>query len=199
MRIIIVCSVMLSLILSSCGERQKEPKTENISEPREVSEVAKSGEGAGTIEVQLIDTDGVDVGHAFLKEDDNGVHIDLEAHHLPVGLHGIHIHERGLCELPDFDSAGGHFNPDGKQHGFNDPDGPHAGDLENIEVDESGTVKQSLLNNRVTLKKGKKHSLITKEGSALIIHMNEDDYITQPAGNSGERLVCGVISPYERS
>lgn len=147
------------------------------------------------LEVELINVDGVGVGVATIGEEADGVHIELEAHHLHPGVHGFHIHERGLCEAPTFESAGGHFNPTNKEHGFDNPEGPHAGDLENIEVTKDGTVKVTVINNAVTLKRGEPNSLFHKEGTSLMIHAKPDDYVSQPAGNSGERIVCGVIVP----
>src|SRR5699024_2015253 len=149
------------------------------------------------LEVELINTDGVGVGLATLKEKGDGVHIEVDAHHLEPGLHGFHIHERGLCEAPTFESAGGHFNPTNKKHGFDNPEGPHAGDIVNIEVKEDGTVKANFVNDMVTLKEGVANSLLGKEGSSLMIHADPDDYVSQPAGNAGDRIVCGVISAPE--
>src|SRR5699024_6073630 len=127
-----------------------------------------------------------------------GVHIALDAHHLKPGVHGYHIHEHGLCEPPTFESAGGHFNPTNKQHGFDHPEGPHAGDMENIEVKEDGTVKVTVVNKDVTLKKNEANSLFQKEGTSLMIHAKPDDYVSQPAGDAGDRIVCGVISQPEK-
>src|SRR5690606_30992804 len=106
-------------------------------------EVDKEEKGAGEpLEVELIDQEGIQVGTALLTEEADGVHIKVDAHHLPEGLHGFHIHEKGICETHDFESAGGHFNPDKKNHGFDDQNGPHAGDMVNLEVHADGTVEQ---------------------------------------------------------
>src|SRR5699024_2249947 len=104
-------------------------------------------------------------------------------------------HEKGSCEAPTFESAGGHFNPDDKKHGFDHPDGPHAGDIEKLEVMEDGTVDATFLNDRVTLEKDQANSLFYEEATALVIHAEPDDYYSQPAGDSGNRIACGVISP----
>lgn len=151
-----------------------------------------SAETSTEIEVILKNTENVAVGNAILTEKKDGVEIKVKAEHLTPGLHGFHIHENGNCEPPDFESAGGHFNPTNKEHGFKNKLGPHAGDLKNLKVKEDGTVKQTFSNDRVTLKKGAPNSLL--QGTSLVIHEKEDDYISQPAGDSGDRIACGVIS-----
>ncbi len=145
------------------------------------------------IHVTLKNPEDVAIGNATLTEKDGGVEIKVEAANLSPGLHGFHIHENGVCEPPDFESAGGHFNPTDKEHGFKDKHGPHAGDLKNLKVEKDGTVKQTFFDDRVTLKKGEPNSLL--QGTSLIIHQDKDDYISQPSGNSGKRIACGVISP----
>ena len=118
--------------------------------------------------------------------------IFLPAQGLEPGEHGIHIHEKGDI-TPDFEAAGEHFNPTGAQHGFNNPKGPHAGDLENITVREDKTADYSTATDRVTLASGKENSLLDEDGSALVIHAKADDYTTDPSGGSGDRVVAGVI------
>lgn len=192
-KLIIICSMII--ILMAC---RSEPKMEAEDEDVLTEEAIETrAEASKPINVSLIDNEGIEIGMATLEEGKQGVKISVEGHHLPAGLHGFHIHEKGICETPDFESAGGHFNPDNKQHGFNNPEGPHAGDIENLEVNEDGTVKAEFINDRVTLKKEEVHSLLSKEGTTLMIHSDEDDYISQPAGNSGERIACGVIYPGE--
>lgn len=186
--IFVVMSVLL--IATGCKQTPKEPEVRMDNEA--IQEV--SSEKKERIEVDLINQEGISIGSATLHEDKAGVRIDVEANHLAAGLHGFHIHEKGICEPPSFESAGGHFNPDHKKHGFDNPEGPHAGDLENLEVRADGTVEQQFLNNRVTLKEGAPNSLFSEEGTTLMIHADPDDYKTDPAGNSGERIVCGVIS-----
>lgn len=146
-----------------------------------------------TINVTLFNKDKEQVGTAQLKQLHGKVAISLKGQNLPPGEHGFHIHETGVCEPPDFESAGGHFNPTDAKHGFKHPKGPHAGDLPNIQVNKKGKVKTKGTNKMVTLLEGKKNSLLDADGSALVIHAKPDDYISQPSGDAGERIACGVI------
>jgi Cu-Zn family superoxide dismutase len=123
---------------------------------------------------------------------DGGVRIVVTVNGLMPGMHGIHIHTVGKCEGPAFASAGGHLNPEMKMHGKDNPMGSHAGDLLNITVDEKGKAKATLVASGVTLGPGP-NSLFHDGGTALVIHAMADDYKTDPAGNSGNRIACGVI------
>lgn len=147
--------------------------------------------GKFTAEAQLQDTDGNEVGKVSLHETPNGALFDISLKGLPEGTHAFHIHETGKCE-PPFKSAGGHFNPTGAKHGLLQEDGPHAGDFPNIHVPE-GELRVEYLNQRVTLLKGKDGSLLDDDGSAIVIHEGGDDYKTDPAGEAGNRIACGVI------
>ena len=105
----------------------------------------------------------------------------------------MHIHEKAACRAPDFKSAGGHFNPSGAQHGFLNRRGPHAGDLPNIQVNADGTCRAEYVTNRISLKERGHNSLFRKGGTAVVIHRDADDYITDPAGQGGPRIACGII------
>lgn len=146
------------------------------------------------LSIPIINTEGAMIGQATIIQEGKDVNIHLTVKGLSPGEHGIHIHSQGLCQPPDFKSAGAHFNPKSKQHGFHNPKGPHEGDLPNINVAEDGTVDVTLVTKLVTLTKGKANSLRSKEGTSLVIHADLDDYVTDPAGNSGARIACGVIS-----
>jgi superoxide dismutase, Cu-Zn family len=145
---------------------------------------------AGTSELK--NARGQSVGMATLTEVPGGVRILVEVKGVPPGEKGVHIHMVGKCEGPAFTSAGGHFNPDGKQHGTMNPQGPHAGDLPNIVVDAAGNGRFETTTNRVSLGGGTT-SLFDVDGSALVVHAAPDDFKTDPTGNSGDRIVCGVI------
>jgi superoxide dismutase, Cu-Zn family len=139
---------------------------------------------------ELIDDKSNPVGSAQLNQLERGVQIVVAVSGLPAGKHALHIHETGECE-PPFESAGGHFNPTDAEHGFDSPEGPHAGDFPNIYVGE-GAVQVEYITDRVSLGEGD-NSLFDDDGSALVIHEGQDDYVSEPAGDAGARVACGVI------
>ncbi|MFC5602641.1 superoxide dismutase family protein [Sporosarcina koreensis] len=146
-----------------------------------------------SVKVNLMDGNGKPVGTAELTEEEDALRIMVEAENLPEGLHGFHFHEKGVCEAPDFESAGGHFNPTDASHGLDHEDGPHAGDLPNLEVGPDGTVKEEFFVENLTLLAGEENSLYHEGGTSLVIHAEADDGKTQPSGNSGDRIACGVV------
>lgn len=151
-----------------------------------------AGKAMTTAHADLIGTDGKKIGTAKLTEEKNGVSIAVEVSGLTRGQHGMHIHETGTCTPPDFKSAGGHFNPLNKKHGTHNPAGEHVGDLPNLIVMEDGKGDAKALARGATLRKGKT-SFLKEGGTALVIHAQPDDYQSDPAGNSGARVACGVI------
>jgi Cu-Zn family superoxide dismutase len=140
----------------------------------------------------ILNAQGQNVGSAKFTATSGGVKIAVMVNQLPPGEHGIHIHTVGKCDGPDFKSAGGHLNPDGKMHGMKNPAGPHAGDLPNLVVGADGKGKAKIVAKGVTLGAGA-NSLFHDGGTALVIHAKADDYMTDPSGNSGDRIACGVI------
>ncbi|MBS4190734.1 superoxide dismutase family protein [Bacillus sp. FJAT-49705] len=145
------------------------------------------------LDVEMYNADGDSLGTIKLEEQAKGVKLNVDLKGLPAGEHAIHIHDNGKCEPPDFKSAGDHFNPEVKEHGLLHPKGAHGGDLPNLIVGDDGKVKEELMALEVTLKEGKK-SLFTKEGTSIVIHEGKDDGMSQPAGDSGDRIACGSIS-----
>jgi Cu-Zn family superoxide dismutase len=148
----------------------------------------------GRGEARLKGPDGKLVGTAALSETTEGVIIVVQVSGLAPGYHGFHIHETGSCLEPDFKSAGGHFNPFGKEHGRRNPQGPHAGDLPNLLVDPLGQAVVVVSAPLVTLGSGV-NSLFKSGGTAFVIHSGPDDHLSQPTGSAGGRAACGRILP----
>jgi len=174
-KIALFTSIGLAL-LSACSS---EP-TEDITKAKSYDLIGNSGEIIGSIAI---------------SDEDSGVRLVVTARGISPGEHGIHFHHTGSCLTPDFKSAGGHINPMGKAHGLNNPDGPDNADMPNAVADEDGNVKFEYLNERVSLN-GATHrpALLDENGSALVMHLNPDDGITQPIGGAGPRIACAEIN-----
>ena len=145
-----------------------------------------------TAVAELRDAKGQPAGVATLTQVAGGVRIIIETRRMPPGPRGAHIHEVGKCDAPQFTTAGEHFNPGKKQHGTLNPQGAHAGDLPNMTIAADGTGRLETVTERVTLGAGA-NSLFGAGGSSIIVHGSPDDFKTDPTGNTGARIACGVI------
>jgi len=160
--------------------------------------IALAGLAAGaaaqdaTAGAELKDASGRTVGEAQLTQAADGIHVHVQVTRMSAGEHGVHIHAVGRCEGPDFASAGGHWNPTAHQHGRLNPQGPHRGDMPNMTVAADGTGMLEFTIPDAVLHGGD-HPLIDGDGAAIVVHAGPDDYRTDPAGNSGGRIACGLI------
>lgn len=178
----IIMSIILSALLVAGGCAGKE-KTMPVS-----------GEKVKSVAAPILNTEGEEIGEVSFVESGDGVTISIQAEGISPGVHGVHIHETGVCTPPDFKSAGGHFNPMKKEHGFDNPKGFHLGDLPNIEVGDDGIISVKVTTAELTLEKNAANSILDQDGSALVIHESEDDYKTDPSGNSGDRIACAAVT-----
>lgn len=139
----------------------------------------------------IINASGAPAGTAVITQSNSGLALRLEISGLPPGVHGMHLHTTGSCEAPAFATAGPHLNPHGKQHGTNNPQGSHLGDLPNITAGPDGKVKVSIPLNAPASEL--EEFLMDTDGTAIVVHATADDYLTDPSGNSGSRIACGVL------
>ena len=151
--------------------------------------IAPAADMAGA---DILNTEGAVVGKATFEQAPTGVLMFVEVAGLPPGPHGIHLHRTGAC-TPDFKAAKGHINPDNVEHGLRNPEGPDNGDLPNLYVSADGSAKAEFFTTRVSVAGGDMPALLDEDGSAVVIHDNPDDHMTQPIGGAGGRIGCGVI------
>jgi Cu-Zn family superoxide dismutase len=147
-----------------------------------------------TAKVELKDAMGQSVGTATVTAGPTSTQIALDLKNLPPGQHAVHVHQNPKCDAPDFATAGGHFNPEGALHGFENGNGPHAGDMPNFTVAADGTAKATVTNPRGPVGADGYYSVFGNGGTALVIHAMPDDMKTDPTGNAGARIACGAIT-----
>jgi Cu-Zn family superoxide dismutase len=173
-----IAAALAVIAFAACGGQARGPGGGKLPDP-----AAKAA---------LFDTSGTRVGLATWSRLNGEVHLGISVAGLSPGEHGMHIHESGACAPPGFESAGGHFNPGSKRHGMLSPDGPHAGDLPNLLVEADGSADTTLAVS-ASLLAGGPESVLGGQPRAFVIHAGPDDQKTDPSGDSGPRLVCGVI------
>lgn len=161
-QVLVFVVLATTLIAGGCGKNS-------------TAKLPVNGENDKSVVASIINTKGNQIGEAIFTEAGDGVTISIQAEGLPPGKKGIHIHETGVCTPPDFTSAGGHFNPTHKEHGFDNPKGFHLGDLPNIEVDADGKVEAQVTTAEFTMKPGAANSILDNDGSALVIHEKAND------------------------
>jgi len=188
-RLAIAAAITSALALAACSREADGTANEAAADAVNAAEPA-----AAPQTMALNGPDGRPVGTVTLSEDPNGVTIKVDASAIPAGTHGVHLHTTGLCEGPKFESAGGHWNPAGKQHGRDNPMGAHLGDLANFEIGDAGTATTTFLVGGVTMS-GAANALADADGTSLVVHAKADDYKTDPSGDSGDRIACAVLAP----
>ncbi|SFG02998.1 superoxide dismutase, Cu-Zn family [Halobacillus alkaliphilus] len=152
-----------------------------------------SGEERSPLETSIYNSENDKIGTATFTERPEGVEVALKVEGVEPGMHAVHIHEFPKCEAPDFKSAGNHFNPMDKEHGLMNTKGAHTGDMANVEADGSGMIDVKLTLSEAKLKEAQQ-SLLRKEGTSIVLSSGVDDGMSQPSGNSGERIACGEIT-----
>jgi Cu-Zn family superoxide dismutase len=170
------------VVLTACSREPQGAPVNQVGSGNAVEPVAVT-------DVELNDGTGKAVGVVRINDDAKGVTLRLSVAGVPPGTHGVHLHETGRCDAPDFKSAGAHWNPTNRKHGRDNPEGMHMGDLSNIEVAADGGGS-SIFTIAAT-----RNALADAEGTSLVIHAKADDYKTDPSGNSGDRIACAVLSP----
>lgn len=189
-----LAACFLSFVALACGGAEDGDTTLDDLDARSAAEepAAPGGVAPDSARADIVDLRGVGIGALIITAEGSGLALRGALIGLPPGEHGFHIHQTGSCEPPAFESAGDHLGAGESAHGFDAPGGPHAGDLRNITAADDSTATVDTTNERVTLRGGAVE-LLDEDGAAIVIHSAPDDYVTQPSGDSGDRIACGVI------
>ncbi len=181
-----------SIALAACSRDTDAPAAAPATGETEVANTgaAATNDMQAAAPIGFTGADGAALGTVSVSGEGSGSTLAIAASGMPAGVHGIHLHEKGLCEGPKFESAGGHWNPGNKQHGRDNPQGAHLGDLANLEVAGDGTASTSIV---VAGANG--DAISDADGTALVVHAKADDYKTDPSGASGDRIACAVLAP----
>ena len=191
-RLCFAAAISAAALLSACQQREEPAANETVE--ANAPAMANEAAPAAAQSAQLVDANGKAIGQVAISEDANGVTLKVTAAGLPAGTHGVHLHEKGMCEGPKFESAGAHWNPATKQHGRDNPMGAHLGDLANMEAADGAEASSTYLVAGVTVG-GATNALADADGTSLVVHAKADDYKTDPSGNSGDRIACAVLAP----
>lgn len=182
-------TLSLFFVITGCSSSPEHSSLEHKASEQTPFDSIAVAEATVTKMVDIVNTNGEKIGTATLKEEKNGVQLLIEVSKLEPGKHGFHIHQKSF-EGTDFESAGSHLNPLQKEHGLKNPKGPHLGDMHNLVVKQDGTAVQKEFIEKATLREGHPYSLL---GTSIMIHEKEDDQVTDPSGNSGNRVAGGSI------
>ena len=193
LRLSIVAAVSAAVLISAC-QKPQEPAANDMASTNDMGTMNEATPGAAMQSAQLVDAQGKAIGQVAMSEDGNGVTLKVTAAGLPAGMHGVHLHEKGMCEGPKFESAGAHWNPMTKQHGRDNPMGAHLGDLANMDAAAGAEASSTYLVAGVTMG-GTSNALADADGTSLVVHAKADDYKTDPSGDSGDRIACAVLAP----
>lgn len=192
-RIYLVAAVSAVALISAC-QKPAEPAANDMATANDMGAMNEAAPAAAAQSAQLMDADGKAIGTVEMSEDASGLTLKVTAAGLPAGTHGVHLHEKGMCEGPKFESAGAHWNPMTKQHGRDNPMGAHLGDLANMDATDGAEATSTYQVAGVTMG-GTGNALADADGTSLVVHAKADDYKTDPSGNSGDRIACAVLAP----
>jgi Cu-Zn family superoxide dismutase len=193
-RIFFVAVVSAIALTPACQQAQQSTASNDLAEANDMIMMNKAMPGSAMPNARLIDASGKVIGHVEMSEDSTGVTLRLTAEGLPQGTHGVHLHEKGICD-PPFASAGAHWNPTSKEHGRDNLKGAHLGDLDNVDVAAGSDLGKTFTISGVSVG-GDENQLADADGTSLVIHAKADDYKTDPSGNSGDRIACAVLATH---